>query len=137
MCGGGKDLLRCCIGSWRSGRLHPMAFTGSREQTQELMKHKKVALILATGGGSLVSAAYSSGTPTLGVGAGNVPVFIEKSADVPFAVEQIIMSKAFDNGTICASEQSIIVEKVIADQVKEEFIKTQRILHSRCRYSKT
>jgi acetaldehyde dehydrogenase/alcohol dehydrogenase len=95
----------------------------SREQTQELMRHKKVSLILATGGGGLVNAAYSSGTPTLGVGAGNVPVFIEKSADVPFAVEQIVMSKTFDNGTTCASEQSIIVEKVSAEQVKAEFIK--------------
>jgi acetaldehyde dehydrogenase/alcohol dehydrogenase len=91
----------------------------SREQTQELMHHKKMALILATGGGSLVSAAYSSGTPALGVGSGNVPVFIEKSADIPFAVEQILLSKTFDNGTICASEQSLVVERCVSDQVLE------------------
>ncbi len=92
----------------------------TREETHALMAHKDLALILATGGGSLVRAAYSSGTPAIGVGAGNVPAFIEKSADVPFAVEQIFISKTFDNGTVCASEQSIIVEKSIAKQAEEE-----------------
>jgi acetaldehyde dehydrogenase/alcohol dehydrogenase len=95
----------------------------TREQTQELMSHKSLSLILATGGSGLVKSAYSSGTPTIGVGAGNVPVFIEKSADIPFSVEQIFMSKTFDNGTICASEQAIVVEKEIAEKVVEEFIK--------------
>ena len=89
----------------------------SREQTHALMQHKKMALILATGGGSLVSAAYSSGTPALGVGAGNVPVFIEQSADLEFAVDQILRSKTFDNGTICASEQALVVEQCVADRV--------------------
>lgn len=93
----------------------------SREQTQELMSHKKMALILATGGGSLVSAAYSSGTPALGVGAGNVPVFIERTADVPFAVDQILLSKTFDNGTICSSEQAVVAEECVADGVLEAF----------------
>lgn len=95
----------------------------SREQTKALMTHKEMALILATGGPGLVKAAYSSGTPAIGVGAGNVPVYIEASADVPFAVEQIISSKTFDNGTICASEQAIVVEQSLSDQVKKEFEK--------------
>ena len=92
----------------------------SREETQYLMQHPKLALILATGGTGLVHEAYSSGTPALGVGAGNVPVYIERSADIPFAVEQLIHSKTFDNGTICASEQALVVEKEIAAKVKEE-----------------
>ena len=95
----------------------------SRETTQAMMSHKSLSLILATGGTGLVKSAYSSGTPTLGVGAGNVPAFIEKSADIPFAVEQICISKLFDNGTICASEQSVVVEKSIAAKVEEEFRK--------------
>lgn len=94
---------------------------GSRELTQAAMKHKSLALILATGGPGLVRSAYSSGTPTIGVGAGNVPVYIERTADVPFAVEQIVTSKCFDNGTICASEQAIVAERSIADAVCEEF----------------
>jgi acetaldehyde dehydrogenase/alcohol dehydrogenase len=95
----------------------------SRELTHALMSHKKLALILATGGESLVSAAYSSGNPALGVGAGNVPVFIEKSADITFAAEQVFMSKTFDNGTICASEQAIVVEKPVSGSVINEFKK--------------
>jgi acetaldehyde dehydrogenase/alcohol dehydrogenase len=95
--------------------------TVSREQTQAFMGHRDVALILATGGAGLVKTAYSSGTPTIGVGAGNVPIFIHASADIPFAVAQILMSKTFDNGTICASEQAVVVERCIADAVLEEF----------------
>ena len=91
----------------------------SREQTHALMSHKKLALVLATGGSSLVGAAYSSGTPAIGVGPGNVPVFIEQSADPEFAVDQILISKTFDNGTICASEQAIVVEQPLADKVKD------------------
>ncbi len=93
----------------------------SREQTQALMAHKSLAMILATGGTGLVKTAYSSGTPTLGVGAGNVPVFIDTSADIPFAVSQILISKLFDNGTICASEQALVVESTIAQEVRNEF----------------
>jgi len=93
----------------------------TREETHQLMAHKDMALILATGGGGLVNAAYSSGTPALGVGAGNVPVFIEKSADIKYAVSSIMSSKLFDNGTVCASEQAIVVEKEISQQVKIEF----------------
>ncbi|MCX5770107.1 MAG: aldehyde dehydrogenase family protein [Candidatus Hydrogenedentes bacterium] len=89
----------------------------SREQTKTMMGHKDLALVLATGGPGLVRAAYSSGTPAIGVGAGNVPVFIDRSADIPFAVEQILISKTFDNGTVCASEQAIVVEKAIEADV--------------------
>jgi len=95
----------------------------SREETQQLMQNPKIALILATGGTGLVREAYSSGTPALGVGAGNVPVYIEKTADIPFAVEQIILSKTFDNGTVCCSEQALVVEKAIAKKVKQEFVR--------------
>jgi acetaldehyde dehydrogenase / alcohol dehydrogenase len=92
----------------------------TREQTRELMCHKGLALVLATGGEALVKAAYSSGTPAFGVGAGNVPVFIEQSADPAFAVEQILTSKTFDNGTVCASEQAIVVEDVLKEKVIRE-----------------
>lgn len=95
----------------------------SRELTQAIMSHPALALILATGGSGLVKSAYSSGTPTIGVGAGNVPVYIERSADVPFAVEQIMVSKLFDYGTICASEQAVVVEREVAEAVKAEFVR--------------
>jgi acetaldehyde dehydrogenase/alcohol dehydrogenase len=88
-----------------------------------MMSHGSLAMILATGGAGLVKSAYSSGTPTIGVGAGNVPVCIEQSADIPFAVEQIMISKLFDYGTICASEQAVVVEKAIAEEVAAEFCK--------------
>lgn len=88
--------------------------------TQELMKNKLTNLILATGGNAMVKAAYSSGTPAIGVGAGNGPAYIERSANVHLAVKRILDSKLFDNGTICASEQSIIVEKVNEEDVKQE-----------------
>lgn len=93
----------------------------SRELTQAIMAHESLALILATGGSGLVKSAYSSGTPAIGVGAGNVPVYIEQSADIPFAVEQILISKLFDYGTVCASEQAIVVDAVIAERVAAEF----------------
>jgi acetaldehyde dehydrogenase/alcohol dehydrogenase len=94
-----------------------------RELTRAVMQHPKLALILATGGAGLVREAYSSGTPALGVGAGNVPVFFEASADVPFAVEQLLISKTFDNGTICASEQALVVEAPLAAEVESELRK--------------
>lgn len=87
------------------------------EATRELMHSNITKLILATGGYAMVKAAYSSGTPAIGVGAGNGPAFIDKSADIKLAVKRILDSKTFDNGTICASEQSIIIEKCIEDQV--------------------
>lgn len=95
----------------------------SREDTQQVMAHNHVALILATGGSGLVNAAYSSGTPAIGVGAGNVPVFIDKSADVDYAIKEILESKLFDNGTICASEQAVVIQKDMEEKVKESFKK--------------
>ena len=87
-----------------------------------LMHHKDINLILATGGPGMVTAAYSSGKPALGVGAGNTPVVIDATADIKMAVSSVIMSKTFDNGMICASEQSVIVEASVYDTVKAEFI---------------
>ena len=92
----------------------------SLELTTMVMKESD--LILATGGPGMVRAAYSSGTPALGVGAGNTPAIIDSSADIKLAVNSIIHSKTFDNGMICASEQSVIVLDDIYDQVKEEFV---------------
>jgi len=91
------------------------------EGTETLMKHKKTAVILATGGIGLVRAAYSSGKPAFGVGPGNVPVFIERSADVEKAVSDILTSTCFDNGTICASEQSVVVDAPVEAEVREQF----------------
>jgi hypothetical protein len=88
------------------------------EGTQELMKHKRTALILATGGIGLVRAAYSSGKPAFGVGPGNVPAMIERTANVTKAVRDILTGKCFDNGTICSSEQAIVVERPIDLEVR-------------------
>ncbi|MEE1043163.1 MAG: acetaldehyde dehydrogenase (acetylating), partial [Clostridia bacterium] len=87
------------------------------QATTELMKHKYTNLILATGGPGMVKAAYSSGTPAIGVGAGNGPAFIDKTADVGLAIKRIVDSKTFDYGTICASEQSIVIEKAMENAV--------------------
>lgn len=94
----------------------------SMDKTNILMNHDDVALILATGGGAMVRAAYSCGKPALGVGPGNVPAFIEKTADIDQAVTDLILSKSFDNGMICASEQAVIIEEPIFDQVKKKMI---------------
>lgn len=95
--------------------------TSSIEGTETLMKNKKTAVILATGGTGLVRAAYSSGKPAFGVGPGNVPVFIERSANVEKAVADILTSTCFDNGTICASEQSVVADAPIAAEVRAQF----------------
>ena len=92
----------------------------SMEATDTLMHSKEVKLIIATGGPGMVKAAYSAGKPAIGVGAGNSPSYIERTADVREAVEQIMASKTFDNGTVCASEQSIICEKVNEAEVISE-----------------
>lgn len=94
----------------------------SMEKTNELMNHPDIALILATGGGAMVKAAYSCGKPALGVGPGNVPCFIEKTADLKQAVNDLILSKSFDNGMICASEQAVIIEEPIYNEVKKLLI---------------
>lgn len=90
------------------------------EATNELMRHRLTAIILATGGAGLVRAAYSSGKPALGVGPGNVPAYIHSSADVPKAVGDILAGKSFDWGTICSSEQHMVVDQAIADEVRLE-----------------
>ena len=84
------------------------------------MKHRRTSVILATGGMGIVRAAYSSGKPAFGVGPGNVPAFIDRSADVKKAVADVVFGKTFDNGTICSSEQAIVVEEAIRKQVTEE-----------------
>ncbi|KAF6636647.1 MULTISPECIES: bifunctional acetaldehyde-CoA/alcohol dehydrogenase [Paenibacillus] len=94
----------------------------SMDKTNVLMNHPDVALILATGGSGMVKAAYSCGKPALGVGPGNVPCFIEKTADIKQAVNDLILSKSFDNGMICASEQAVIIEEPIFEQVKKLMI---------------
>ncbi|MBQ3215606.1 MAG: acetaldehyde dehydrogenase (acetylating) [Oscillospiraceae bacterium] len=93
---------------------------GSMAGCQELMAAPEVRLILATGGPAMVRAAYSSGKPAIGVGAGNGPAYIHHTADVGCALNHILRSKSFDNGTVCASEQSIIVEKSMEQQVRTE-----------------
>jgi acetaldehyde dehydrogenase (acetylating) len=95
--------------------------TATIEGTEALMKHKQTAVILATGGIGLVRAAYSSGKPAFGVGPGNVPVFIERTADVGKAAQDILTGTCFDNGTICASEQAVIVDAPVEKAVREQF----------------
>ena len=95
--------------------------TATIEGTEALMKHKQTAVILATGGIGLVRAAYSSGKPAFGVGPGNVPVFVERTADVPKAVQDILTGTCFDNGTICASEQAVVVDAPVEKAVREQF----------------
>lgn len=97
--------------------------TLSMDATNELMKHEDVGMIIATGGPGMVKSAYSSGKPALGVGAGNSPSYIERTADIHQSVKDIIASKTFDNGTICSSEQSVIVEEYNRDEVIAEFKK--------------
>ena len=105
--GGNEDLVTCIT-------------IPTMQATDNLMKHPDVALILATGGSAMVRSAYSSGTPAIGVGPGNGPAYIEKTADVKLAVKRIMASKTFDNGTICASEQSVVCDEDMADQVQKE-----------------
>ncbi|MHC5269141.1 bifunctional acetaldehyde-CoA/alcohol dehydrogenase [Enterococcus sp. LJL98] len=93
----------------------------SIEATQGLMNHPGIAIVLATGGAAMVKSAYSTGKPALGVGPGNVPAYIEKTAKIKRAVNDLIVSKTFDNGMICASEQAVIVDKEVYAAVKAEF----------------
>ena len=99
--------------------------------TNALMNHPGVATILATGGNAMVKAAYSCGKPALGVGAGNVPAYVEKTCVLPRAVNDIVLSKSFDNGMICASEQAAIVDAAIYDEVKAEFEAHQCVIISK------
>src|SRR6201987_2622666 len=95
--------------------------TVTLEGTQELMKHRDVAVILATGGMGLVRAAYSAGKPAYGVGPGNAPAYVERSADIKKAVRDIVTGKTFDNGVLCSSENSVVVDEAIAEDVTREF----------------
>ena len=96
--------------------------TVTLEGTQELMKSRDVAVILATGGMGLVRAAYSSGKPAYGVGPGNAPCYVEGSADIKKAASDIIIGKTFDNGLLCSSPNSVVVDQSIADELKREFV---------------
>ena len=95
--------------------------TVTLEGTQELMRRREVALILATGGLGLVRAAYSAGKPAYGVGPGNAPAYVERTADLPKAVADIIAGKTFDNGLLCSSENSVVVDEAVAGEVRREF----------------
>ncbi len=95
----------------------------NRDEVLAMMSHRKTALVLATGSVSLVRAANSCGNPTIGIGPGNVPVYVGKTTNVDFAVDQILLSKTFDNGTICASEQAVVVSRYNAEALKAAFKK--------------
>src|SRR6187401_1838250 len=97
--------------------------TVTLEGTQELMKARETAVILATGGMGLVRAAYSAGKPAYGVGPGNAPSFIERTADVPKAVLDVVTGKTFDNGVLCSSPNSVVVDGPVVEEVKREFVK--------------
>jgi acyl-CoA reductase-like NAD-dependent aldehyde dehydrogenase len=101
--GGPPDLVQC-------------ATNPTIESTGALMKHRDVAMILATGGTGLVQAAYSSGKPAYGVGPGNVPVYVDRSADVEQAARHIVASQSFDNASLCCSEQALVLDRAIADR---------------------
>src|SRR6476619_896660 len=96
--------------------------TVTLEGTQELMKHRDIAVILATGGMGLVRAAYSAGKPAYGVGPGNAPAYIERTANVRKAVRDVVTGKTFDNGVLCSSENSVVVDEPIVNEVKQEFV---------------
>jgi acetaldehyde dehydrogenase (acetylating) len=95
--------------------------TVTLEGTQELMKHRDVAVILATGGMGLVRAAYSAGKPAYGVGPGNAPCYIEASADLGKAAHDIVLGKTFDNGVLCSSPNSVVVDEAIAEEARRQF----------------
>ncbi|MBZ5509644.1 MAG: aldehyde dehydrogenase family protein [Acidobacteriia bacterium] len=105
--------------------------TPSLPGTQELMKHRRTSVILATGGMAMVRAAYSSGKPAFGVGPGNVPAMIDSSADLPKAVADVVFGKTFDNGTICSSEQAIVAEESVRGPILKELAKNGAHMLSR------
>jgi acetaldehyde dehydrogenase (acetylating) len=96
--------------------------TVTLEGTQELMKHRDVAVILATGGMGLVRAAYSSGKPAYGVGPGNAPCYIERSADLKKAASDVMIGKTFDNGVLCSSPNSVVVDEAVSEETRREFV---------------
>lgn len=114
-----QTLLKAAVANGAPAHCIQWIASPSVEATQLLMNHPDVALVLATGGSAMVKSAYSTGKPALGVGPGNVPCFIEQSADLRQAVTDLILSKTFDNGMICASEQAVIIEEPVYDQVRK------------------
>src|SRR5919112_451786 len=96
--------------------------TVTLEGTQELMKAREIAVILATGGMGLVRAAYSAGKPAYGVGPGNAPAYVERTADIAKAIRDIVTGKTFDNGLLCSSENSVVVDAPLVDEVKRRFV---------------
>ena len=107
--------------------------TVTLEGTQELMKHRDVAVILATGGMGLVRAAYSAGKPAYGVGPGNAPCYIERSADLKKAASDIMIGKTFDNGVLCSSPNSVVVDEAVAEEVAPAIPGARRLFHERGR----
>ena len=116
----------------RPGRIGWMK-TVTLEGTQELMKHRDVAVILATGGMGLVRAAYSAGKPAYGVGPGNAPCYIEQSADLAKAAHDIVLGKTFDNGVLCSSPNSVVVDEAVSEEARRQFQAAGRLLHERAR----
>lgn len=117
-----KTLLKAAISAGAPDQIIGWIDEPTLELSQALMQHPDVKLILATGGPGMVHAAYSSGHPSLGVGAGNTPAVIDETADIQTAVSSILLSKTFDNGMICASEQSVVVVDAVYEVVRQEFI---------------
>ena len=116
-----KTLLNAAVEAGAPDNIIGWIENPSVELSTKLMQNKNIDCILATGGENMVKAAYSSGNPAIGVGAGNVPAIIDESADVKTSVSSIIISKTFDNGLICASEQSVIIVESIYEKIKNEF----------------
>jgi acyl-CoA reductase-like NAD-dependent aldehyde dehydrogenase len=110
-------LLRAAVAAGAPEEIVQCITAGSLEATNELMRHRRTAAILSTGGSGIVRAAYSSGKPAFGVGPGNVPVLIDKSADIADAVAKLVSGKSFDYGTLCSSEQTLIAERSIREQI--------------------
>ncbi|MGL4522596.1 MAG: bifunctional acetaldehyde-CoA/alcohol dehydrogenase [Bacilli bacterium] len=120
-----KTLLDAAVKAGAPANIIQWVEKPSVEATKLVMNHPGTHLVLATGGSGMVRSAYSTGKPALGVGPGNVPCYIEKTADVRRAVNDVILSKTFDNGMICASEQAVIIDEVIYEEVKAEFTKNK------------
>ncbi len=116
-------LARAAVAAGAPDGLVQCVANPTMESTHALMKHERVSMILATGGSAMVRAAYSSGKPAYGVGPGNVPVYVERSANVESAVRHVVVGKAFDYGTVCSSEQALVAEAALREQVMAELKK--------------
>lgn len=125
-----KVMLEAAVAAGAPDGILQCLDTPTMESTQALMRHDKIAVILATGGSGMVKAAYSSGKPAFGVGPGNVPVLVEKTADVADAVRKIVAGKSFDYGTVCSSEQSLVTCQAMKDAVLGELKRNKAFLCS-------